>query len=37
MAVRMVERVEDLAVDVELCLVYRGIADADRARPLKSR
>src|SRR5271166_6985373 len=36
-AVRMIERVEDLAVNVELRLVYRGVADADRARPLKSR
>src|SRR6516165_1918513 len=32
----MVDRVEDLAVNVELRLVYRGIANADGARPLKS-
>src|SRR5271168_4646609 len=32
----MVERVEDLAVNVELRLVYSGVADPDGARPLKS-
>src|SRR6516165_3722243 len=36
MAVRMVERVKNFAVNVELRLVYRGIADADGARPFKS-
>src|SRR5436309_2753096 len=32
-ALSMVERVENLAVDVELDLIYRGVADADGAGP----
>ncbi len=31
---RLVERVDDLAVDVELALVGRAVADADRLRAL---
>ena len=34
LAARLVERVDDLAVDVELALVGRAVADADRLRAL---
>ena len=36
-AVSVVQRINNFAVDVELDLIYRGVADADGARPFIPR